>query len=400
MTVERDLRAMLRERVRDVDAVPAGLLDPPGVSDAPHRRARSGGWRWPAVAAALVVAAAGVIIAIRGGVGAAPRPAGPASPSPTPTVSPTEVDGALRPLTCTTQLPAAWQAVLARFDSAGGRVLTVAPDGTVLRDVVAHGGEKLVADTASGSRTLFQAPATQHGAPVRIGDAATDGTWVVFTVLFGQGGGQGPVQIDAVRLTGGTVQVIRPTTATDPTIVLGPVLYDEAVYWTQIDAGQGLTTGPLSRYELSSRKTSVLAQGQLSGPLAAGGGLYWDDGSRLVTYRAGTLPPGYTPTPSKAWGLFRDGDTYAWTDPTSTAALLWRPGLSAPAPLIPSGATVLGVVGRYLFWSGGVLDTSTGANARVPFAVTAVYAVDGKEVLAGADGALPLNVAGLPDLRC
>jgi hypothetical protein len=79
---------------------------------------------------------------------------------------------------------------------------------------------------------------------------------------------------------------------------------------------------------------------------------------------------------------------------------MWRTGMSAPVTVIPRDATLLGLVGPYLFWSGGVLDTRTGADVRIPFTATAVYAVDGTAVLAGADGALPLDVATLPGLHC
>jgi hypothetical protein len=98
--------------------------------------------------------------------------------------------------------------------------------------------------------------------------------------------------------------------------------------------------------------------------------LYWTRNGELVSYRPGTLPPGYTVSPKFATSrVFTDGDTMAWTDPTTIDSVsMWSPDLPRPVTVVRGTVPTYAVayLGRDVFWVGNgdlhVTDIITGAT--------------------------------------
>lgn len=398
--LETALRDMLHERAGDITALPPRLTHPgqlPHVDGAelldlgaPHHSARSSRWLL-AAAVAVIIAIAGTVLGIRHLADHDPRPAAPNTVTPTgapttttstsasPPPKPASYPNGLHPLACFTNLPPAWQRFLAGPSPEGGDSQPVAltSSGGVISIVSSGWRQKLILDSPGHTpRVLFtNSGADSNGERTGVLDVSSAANWVVFEYMYGYGqGGPGPVQIEAVDLNTGAIQVVRPTTQNDATIVPGIVLFHGVVYWAEIDAGQGLSTGRVVGFNLSSRRSRVLDSGNVTAPIVESGGLYWGKGSKIVTYRAGQLPPGYRVLPMKSSsGLASSAGVDAWLSPSENSIRMWHKGLAASVTVL-SGKHVLqlnGLSGHFLFWSRSgsgsyVMDTRTGAAAPLP----------------------------------
>jgi hypothetical protein len=416
-----DLRTMLRERAHDVVAVPPGLLDPPSVIDAPSHVRPPRGWRWAgalAAAAAIVAGAIGLAVTQNDRGDGPARPAAPPAPSVATTPSPhtPATSSALQPSRCSAAVPASWKLALETHtvSVSGKRFTPLAVDaaGRVIADqaadAAAPSSHQLVLITTGGTvRPLWSAAAPPSWNGMRLADASASGDWVAFAVLVGgrPTGGQGPTEIDLVNSRTHTARTLRPTFPGDATIVLGPVIAGGGVFWTLIDAGQGLSTGRVYRYDLGTGHTKVVDSGYVTAPQVIGGGIYWSKNGAAVTYRAGTLPPGYTVSPTgKNRALATDGTTYAWGGSTSSGDIetqAWRAGAPGPVRLGVPGDAV-GVTGSFVWTSDGVvLDTRTGATVRISRSTDPPVAAGRTAAVPLAHGAIAVvDVSALPGLGC
>jgi hypothetical protein len=136
-----------------------------------------------------------------------------------------------------------------------------------------------------------------------------------------------------------------------------------------------------------------------------GDGIYWSKNGATVSYRAGTLPPGYALSPSgKNRALATDGTTYAWGAFTASGDIEmqgWRAGEPGPVPLGVGGDAVA-VTGSLVWTSdGAVLDTRTGATVRLTRSTDPPVAAGRTAAVPLAHGAIAVvDVTTLPGLNC
>lgn len=371
------LRDMLRARATDIDALPAGLAHFERVaeraadqSDAPVHPRRTA-WL-VAAAVAAVLAVVGTAIAVRAGGGNRPTPATHRS---RPTTHHTRAPSSLRPLRCTAPLPADWRHALAAgtVSVPGHRLvpLAVTDDGSVLADeaaavAVPHTHELVLVAATGSVRTLYDTPPPASWNGMRIGTVSTAGDWAAFALLVqAQSGGQGPVQIELVNIKTGVERTLRATAPNDARIVLGPALERGSVYWTEIDADRGLSTGRVRRYDIATRTTSVVSSGAVSAPVVSGGAVYWTRNGALVGPGNPTLPAGFDLEGAikQDAPLLSDGATHAWLDVTTMSSIKASTNGQAAVTVVPrdKGGRPTGLTGDLLWWPGDVLDLRSGA---------------------------------------
>ena len=454
MTDLHDFEQLLR---RDLAATAKTANPSPGAAEraithalTTTRHAHRAGWapRWLPPLAAAAVAAVGVsatVLTVQGRHSTRPadssRPSAAAptptasTPAPSPSSTPTPrlpvVDG-IHPASCTAGNADAFQRSLTRvstdvppgsYDSNGHPILSVTTDGDTLAAPKDFVPARLDLVTPSGQiSTLY----TAHNTPVGPGETAAisaaqgDATWIAFAVSAGAG--QSEIrQLGIIERSSGAVTIIRTLPAMSGTIILGPVLFRDEVFWTEVGAGDA---DSVKRYDPATGSISTVGSGSGLSPLAViGGGLYWQQDGQLVSYAAGHLPAGYSVRSGKPTQLVTDGTTTVW--PTTAGSppamqvqvLLSRPNLRSPVIVtqLPADeiATPLAVVGPYVLWRSTdsimVLDTRTGATANVAQGAPPPFdnAAAGGGVLAvnslGPKGGAQLFVArlaDLPELHC
>lgn len=387
--LETALRDMLHERAGDIATLPPRLAHPDQLADtgttelldlaAPHRPGHTSRWLL-AAAVVLIVAIAGTVVGLRS-LADHPRPAAPntvtptsaptvapSSPSPTPTTSHhlSEVDG-LHAASCTVPLPAAWQhAIDAGTVTLPGytlHALAMSPSGTVVADASQGHQHKLVLVDPDGSiRTLYASRNPSTWGEVDFGWAAFSGDQVAFTVLIqSHQGGPGPTQIDLIDTRTGAITVVRPSGATDGSIVNGVAQRAGKIYWTESVVG----TVTAHEYDIDTRSARSITAGDYAAAIR------------------GNLPSRIAARAEKNAAHDRDVDrgVYAWTAyegtqtpnaPTPPTGLwLWQAGMDEPllvsrAPLLtPALAMPYVISGAPTGGRLAVLDTRTGAVATI-----------------------------------
>lgn len=282
-------------------------------------------------------------------------------------------------------------------------------------------GTSLVLVRADRTTTTLYTPpavAVAAGGPARVVAGQLDSHWAVFALSLG--GGQGEIrQLGVVDRTTGAVRVFRSLPIGNLDTVSAPVLFGGQVFWSEATSAD---LGDVYRYDPATGSTSTLARGQHAGNITAlAGGLYWQNDGKVVTYRTGQLPAGFTFTLDKINTMFGDQGTYAWST--------WAYGASTPVSVIrvshdgmtnpltayaaPADGIVvlLAVTGPFVIWEDATnivaLDTRTGAT-------TVLTTVNEFSTVQAAGGILALNYAGskggaqlqviraadLPELRC
>ncbi len=446
MTDTRDFERQLRaEFARAADRVQAS----PGAAEraiahavhTPPRPSRTRGWTVPLIAAAVVLLVVSATVLLAAKVHRPGRPATPpassapltptptvtsTAPPPTPTTTPaplTVIDG-IHPITCrTTNADTVMRQLrnvqamtaLGTPDLSGLPILSVTPTGDVLTGPQSYGKLDLVS-SSGGISVLYTAPGVSDPT-ARVSWAQADSRWVAFAESVGQGQSS-IVSLAVIDRASGTATVFRRYAAIGSTMALPPVLYDGAVYWTERTS----TTGAVLRYDPATGQTSTLATGtNLSPVVMTGGGLYWQAGTTLVTYRGGQLPPGFALTGGKLTAPVTDGTTSVWVAPlTADSPLtleLSRPGMTRPVPIVQEPASAgllvpLAVAGPYVLWQDNTgivaLDTRTGAaTVLLPPNVTFANAAANGPTLAlneiGSKGGAALllgHIDTLPRLHC
>lgn len=406
MKTDTELEALLRETFagRADTLHDARPWQPPAHAAQPARR-----WL-PVLAAAMAVAivAAGVALGVH-----FRHSNKPAHPKPTPTTSSLPAPATLHALRCTVPVPEAWRgAIAAGTVSIAGRKLiplAVTDAGDVLADEAAAVAlphtHKLVLVTRAGTvRTLYgkQPPASWNG--MRIGDVSTEAGWAAFGLLVqAQSGGQGPVQIELVNLSTGAQRTLRPTAPNDVTIVLGPALADGAVYWIEMDNGQGLQTGRVYRYDISTGRRAQVDHGVVFGPLSSDGRVYWLNKDIVEQGRTpSSLPAGFDLAAAvrEDAPLLVDGPTYAWLDTATMSSIKAATGGAGPITAVPAdhGGRPTGLTGDLLWWGDAVLDLGTGAAVDVGDLVLARGHTAAAELSGGR--ITVFDTSGLPPLHC
>jgi outer membrane protein assembly factor BamB len=308
------------------------------------------------------------------------------------------------------------------YNLAGLPILSVTSDGDVLAAPRSVPGRLDLISPAGSVTTLYKTTDVPlgQGESAMITAAQGDSHWVEFAVSIGYG------QLDVRRLAvldraSGAVTAFRSLPVNSPIIVLPPVLFQGAVYWTEVDSGG---SGSVFRYDPATGRTDTIGSGTLlSPPTLIGGGLYWQQGGQVVTYRPGRIPAGYPLGAPKLRAPVTDGTTSVWA--TNAGAppdvrielMLSRPGMTAPIAVYQTPADgfadPLAVAGPFVIWQDTtslvVLDTRTGATAT-PFPVSGpefIAAEAGGTILAvnqiGSKGGAQLVLAQantLPELRC
>ena len=314
---------------------------------------------WPLLAAAAVVLAVAALAFVVRGNGGGKHQMPPVHRGPTPV---------LHPQACTVPQPARWHEALGVNQLHGLRVLGVTTDGAVL--AARADRPQVVLVRRDGSQTpLYAAPRSVPDGDVRVGSASADGDWTVISLIAG--GGQGALDgIVAVNVTSLAVRTVRSLLLGTLPIVQEPVVLDGVVYWSE-----GLSVGPdhVYAYDLATRQRRTLDHSptlDISGPVELGGGVYWTKGNRVVTYRAGKLPPGFTVLTGKSYGgLVTSGDRQAWVQQVGQRfTVKMRIGNGDPVTMLDPLADpvrVTGIAGPYLLVGTDVLDTRTGATTRL-----------------------------------
>jgi hypothetical protein len=413
---------------------------------APRERIHVPRWLLPLTAAAtvLILASATVLLidarrtsrsgAPPGPVGTSPAPTSSTSaptPHPTPSGQPTlpVVDG-VHPASCRVADPSGFtnafrtvgNASPTSYNLAGSPILSVTSDGDVLAGPRTTPGRLDLISPAGSVTTLYKTT----DVPLELDESAmitaaqADSRWVEFAVSIGNG------QLDVRRLAvfdraSGAVTAFRSLPVNSPIIILPPVLFQDAVYWTEVDSGG---SGSVFRYDPATGRTDTIGSGTLlSSPTLIGGGLYWQRGGQVVTYRPGRIPAGYPLGGPKIGSPVTDGTTSVWATTVGSPPdarvelMLSRPDLKAPIAIYQTPADGFAdpraVVGPFVIWKDAtslvVLDTRTGATAT-PFPASGpefTTAAVGGTVLAineiGSKGGAQLLLAQtntLPELRC
>lgn len=370
-----------------------------------QRQPRSGRRRWiaalSAAAAVAAVAVAAVLI---------PRghdPQGPPQTRPPTTVTTTPPTGALHGESCSAPLPASWHTAIAAgvLPRSDGKLtaLSMTSAGELLARRASGGHDQLVLVRPDRSTSVvYTAPA------LHIGLAAGDERWIM--VARTQSGGA-PYAIDAIDRSTGSAITVRTDSTRPDAIVQPPVLFRNAIYWTE---GDQFGVSAVRAFDLITRTTRVLDHGYVSGPVSAGGGLFWlksdtagSESGRLVTHVPGTLPPGFAVQPWKTYAaLVQDGPAFAWggylDSGPSYEFRAWTPGAAPIAVFAASqaGAGEVPVLSMpYLFARGRVVDLRTGASAALP-GVVVPFAADGVLVVVVDQQLSILRTAQLPPPQC
>ena len=308
------------------------------------------------------------------------------------------------------------------YNLAGLPILSVTSDGEVLAGPRSVPGRLDLISPAGSVTTLYKTtdvPVGQ-GESALITAAQADSRWVEFAVSVGSG------QLDVRRLAvldraSGAVTAFRSLPVNSRIIILPPVLFQGAVYWTEVDSSG---SGSVFRYDPATGRTDTIGTGTLlSAPTLIGGGLYWQRGSQVVTYRPGRIPAGYPLGGPKIGSPVTDGTTSVWATTVGSPPdarvelMLSRPGRKAPIAIYQTSADgfadPLAVAGPFVIWEDTtflvVLDTRTGATASA-FPVNGpefTTADAGGTVLAvneiGSKGGAQLMLAQtntLPELHC
>jgi hypothetical protein len=408
---------MLRERATDIEALPDTLLDvgaqeQPGHGDPSLRTARRH-LTVAAAAAAVVLAAGAALLAVR--LTHSPTPAHP-GPSPTAT-RPTPAPHGLSPLRCTAPLPAAWQQAMTAgtVSAPPGQVLVpqaVTDAGQVIvvqaRDHLPTTFKLVLVAPHRPIRTLYETPWTFHGDGLGIGVVSTAGNLVAFDV-----GRHGPEQIVVVDIATGATTKLTLTTPN----VLGPVVFDGAVYWTEIRGAQGTGHGSLYRYDMATGHRSTLDSHATSAPVVVGAAVHWNRGTisratheyriDIASWPPGhVLPAGVDTSPiASGYPLLSDGRTYVWEQDTNAAIIAERPEDGGPVTIVPperaANGSLVGLTGDLVWWGTSVLDLRTGAAARANKSGSGDVAAGHTAVIALAPNRVAvLDIATLPTLHC
>lgn len=413
---------------------------------APREWAHVPRWLLPLAAAAVVLILASATVLLidaqrtsRSGppirpVGTSPAPTSSTSaptPHPTPSGQPTlpVVDG-VHPARCRVTDPSgfgnAFRPVAnvspASYSLAGLPILSVTSDGEILAAPRSVPGRLDLISPAGSVMTLYKTTDVPlgPGESAMITAAQADSRWVEFAVSIGNG--QSSVRRLAVLdRASGAVTVFRSLPVNSLIIILPPVLFQGAVYWTEVDSGG---SGSVFRYDPATAHTDTIGSGSLlSSPTLIGGGLYWQRGSQVVTYRPGRVPAGYPLGGNKIGSPVTDGTTSVWATTVGSPPdarvelMLSSPGRKAPIAIYQTPADGFAdpraVVGPFVIWQDTTslvfLDTRTGATAT-PFVGSSpefTTADGGGTVLAvneiGSKGGAQLFLAQtntLPELRC
>lgn len=426
---EARLRAALRAGAELITVEPAAVPDASRVEERPVTRAQQRRARlvWAVAAAVIVVAVAALAVGLRARPDKAPpvhrptvSPTG-TTPSATPSGSRTVTGpavGGIHPASCAAANGASWTTTPVTAPDAPRYDIT---GELALAGVDSHGSAVLVEQTRpnrvllaapSGHptplRRLYTAPLAVPGqGDARIGSGMVDGNWSVFSIITG--GGQGaPAGIEAVNTVSGAVQDVRDTSLGTELILSAPVVVNGVVYWSE---NRNTGAGHIYAYDLATGTRRTLETGPDFGPFTVGGGVYWGDGThpkQVVTYRAGTLPPGYAVAYATRASVVRAGDLVAWNRGTQ---IVVRRG-SGPAVAVVAG-TPVALVDDYLVYRHGtaamsVLDLRTGATLALPEpGPFGLAAAGGAGTLAantlgahGGSNVTLVHVTTVPRLRC
>jgi len=447
---EQDLRADLAATATRISPSPGAperaierALTPAG---APRERVPVLRWLLPlAAAAAVLILASATVLLIdargtsRSGPPTRPGGASPAltssasapTPPPSPAGQPTlpVVDG-VHPASCRAADPSGFANAFrpvgsgspTSYDLAGSPILSVTSDGDVLAGPRSMPGRLDLITPAGSVTTLYKTADVplEQGESAMITAAQADSRWVEFAVSIGNG------QLNVRRLAildraSGAVTAFRSLPANSLIIILPPVLFQDAVYWTELDSGG---SGSVFRYDPVTGRTVTIGSGTLlSSPTLIGGGLYWQRGSQVVTYRPGRISAGYPLGGREVGPPVTDGTTSVWATTVGSPPdarvelMLSRPGVKSAIAIYQTSADGFAdpraVVGPFVMWKDTtslvVLDTRTGATAT-PFPASGpefTTADVGGTVLAvneiGSKGGAQLFLARtntLPELRC
>ena len=361
---------------------------------------------WPLLAAAAVVlAVAALALVVRGDGGTKHR-----IPPIHHTSGPAPV---LHRQACTVPLPDAWAQAVSTSTLPGLQALAVTDDGAVLAARVDR-PDLMIVGRNGHARLLYAAPRSVPGlGNVRVTHVSVEGTWAA--VLLGIDEGEtAPDGIVAVNIKTGAVRTARSLLLGTLPIVQVPFVLSGVVYWSE-----GLSVGPdhVYAYDIARRHRRTLdtsRQPDILGPVALGGGIYWQKADRVVTYRAGDLPPGFDVLVGKGYaGLTTDGDRQAWVQQVGERFVVkMRVGNGAPVTVLgpmSDAPQVTELAGPYLLTGISVLDTRTGAatslvSSNYPYTTSAggskTIAISRRESPTAAPQLSLLDIAKLPELHC
>lgn len=305
-----------------------------------------------------------------------------ASPAPTPPLVDAPALPAVAPV-CETELSVPWQEALSEgvleWDGAPGRVLTVAPDGSLLVRV----------EVPQVRNELWWHP--PDGEPVLVHDlgfewpnlgasgTATDGRYVAYALTQGNHATAYALYVWDSQGGGAPVPLYEGGPE-DPVVLYSPVVHGGQVYWAH--RPDGASTATLHRYQVADGANDDLHTGDLGQPERIGELLIWPewtDRGKEPDYRAIDLATG---APAELPGPLADGairvrelagdtGTLAWTSGSTPERLwVWRADWEEPAQILvdeeESGIGYPSVTTGLVAWQQGrvyLLDQRTGGYA-------------------------------------
>jgi hypothetical protein len=237
---------------------------------------------------------------------------------------------------------------------------------------------------------------------------STAGDWVAFDV-----GRKGPEQIEVINLATGSAEQLSLTTPN----VRGPVIFNGAVYWTELQGAEGTGYGPLYRYDIATGDRRTLDRHATSAPVVVGRAVYWNRGTvsrathenrvDIASWPTGqVLPADVDPRPiATGYRLLSDGRTYVWAQDTNGAIVAARAEAGGPVTIVPpqrvADGTLVGLSEDLAWWSTYVIDLRTGAAAHVTKSGSGNVAAGHTVAIALAPNRITvLDIAALPTLHC
>jgi hypothetical protein len=382
MRDDRDLEQLLRETL----ATRAGTVDRGpswrGSDEAPRKPHR---WLAPLIAAAIVLAVAGGVIAIEHSSGPTqpthPTPVQSLIPSPTATPTPSPTDTVQR--ACRTTLPAEWETAIKDGTITAGALsampLSVGADGSVLvaRDFGSSRDVAVVSPDGKPRRIYSIASPDQN----QVEDGVLEGHWALVPVIRLPRGANGvdPTVVRLVLVNTTSLATRTLATATDAdvqhgrNVVDGATMFNGRVYY-DFRPVYGKSAGVVHEYDIATGADRIIASGKVGAPHLYGRGVGWTD-SGLDTPIARALPAPVdrdTDSLRAANELTTDGTAFAWMD--SPHRIAWfGAGSTQPTRIVvpdKDQVDVVQVVGPIVLFEGDgtglqVLDARTGATAVV-----------------------------------
>lgn len=381
------VRAMLRERAADIDALPADFADLASLdvldNDPIHDRQwhQRTGWLIAAVVTA-VLAVVGTAVALRTNS----HHRSPAA-TQTPTTR-TPVPPTLRRATCTAALPTAWRSALtvgtSRYGASAALPLAVSPDGATMLIARDFGTARDVALVRDGvAKSIYSVPQPDEN---QVENASLDDTYAVIDLDRSPRNSNGVIpeagRVLLITLSNGSIkQLDRADYTTTSTgeqgrTIDGSLLWNGHVYW-DIRKTYTAATTTIRDYDIATGKTTVAGPGGGWIPRLLADGVTFDpQGSGAIAVPRALPRPVAAATAGRRKFIVTDGQAYAWTTAANQLAW-WAPGqtrvttFALPAYADPQTEAV---AGRYLMLDDSrnatghrlVLDARTGAIAIVP----------------------------------